>query len=192
MNRLVIKTGKEKGLSYELKPGVNRLGRNPGNDLIIEDATVSGSHCEIELVNDSLSLRDLGSTNGTSMDGQRITQTTVQAGQHFKVGDVELCFDNTPVVVAIPEYNFAEPGAPGPLSDGSPACYNHGQLPAAYTCVQCHRCFCPECVHKLKMTGGQTMLFCPHCSGRCELLPHLLNRNKKKSFLARIREVLKI
>lgn len=191
MNRLVIKSGKEKGLSYELKPGINRLGRSPGNDLTIEDPTVSGIHCEIELVNGALALRDLNSTNGTSLGGQRITQATVSPGQHFKVGDVEVCFDDSAVVVAIPEYNFAEPGAPGPLSDGSMACHNHAQVPATHKCVQCQRFFCPECVHKLKMTGGQTMLFCPQCSGRCELLPHLLNQNKKKSFFARVLAMLK-
>jgi len=49
------------------------IGRNPPADLILEGPTVSRRHCRLELLDGSLRLRDLASTNGTFVNGERIT-----------------------------------------------------------------------------------------------------------------------
>ena len=74
MPRLMIKSNGDAIAveSFDLKLGVNRLGRTPDNDLLIDRATVSTLHCEIIWMNDSVVVRDRESTNGTFIDGQRI------------------------------------------------------------------------------------------------------------------------
>jgi len=54
------------------------VGRRPGLALSIPRGTVSGLHAEIVADGDSLPLRDLKSTNGTFVNGRRITEETVQ------------------------------------------------------------------------------------------------------------------
>src|SRR5690349_17786715 len=48
------------------------LGRDPSRPFHLPDADVSRSHCEVRLVGDRVLVRDLGSTNGTFVDGVRI------------------------------------------------------------------------------------------------------------------------
>lgn len=49
------------------------IGREEANDLVLDDPTVSGFHAEIQVENGNLYLVDLGSTNGTQVNGQTIT-----------------------------------------------------------------------------------------------------------------------
>lgn len=54
---------------FALKKGENSLGRRPTNDIVITDPYVSGSHAKIEVVDDGIYLTDVGSTNGTKLNG---------------------------------------------------------------------------------------------------------------------------
>jgi hypothetical protein len=191
MIRLLIKSGADQGLSLELKPGLNHLGRNAGNELVIEDATISGQHCEITLEDSVVKVRDLNSTNGTFVAGKRIKEAQLQAGQILKVGDVEMSLETNPIAITIPDVNFAEKTGSAVLTDGSIACLNHATVRAAFRCVKCERCFCPACVHKLRLSGGNLNITCPTCSNACELLPGARPK-KKKSFFTRLRETLKL
>lgn len=75
---------------------VNTLvGRWPTNDLILDDATVSGLHAAIAWGNGRWMIRDLGSRNGTTVDGSPVDGTVLRAGmrvsfgkQPFEVADV--------------------------------------------------------------------------------------------------------
>ena len=49
------------------------IGRNPGNDIVIDEPTVSGYHAELIATADDLQLHDLDSTNGTLRNGHRVT-----------------------------------------------------------------------------------------------------------------------
>jgi hypothetical protein len=51
-----------------------KVGRHPSNDLRLQEPSVSSFHAVIEWVNDSWSVRDLGSRNGTSLNGRRLVQ----------------------------------------------------------------------------------------------------------------------
>ncbi len=83
------------GEEYPLKLGVNLLGRTSGNDIVISDPYVSGSHAKIEVAEEGVFFTDVGSTNGTNLNGAplppnqrtRITQDDdVAIGQlRFKV-----------------------------------------------------------------------------------------------------------
>lgn len=69
-----------------------RVGRKPGNDLVLADEKTSGVHCEIAPEDDRLVLRDLGSTNGTFLDGKRVTEVVLTPGDTFTVGRLRVQF----------------------------------------------------------------------------------------------------
>jgi serine phosphatase RsbU (regulator of sigma subunit) len=76
-------------MPYEwlLRPGRYIIGRNPDCDLTIEDDTVSRKHAEIIIGNDhTIILADLGSHNGTIVNGERISESVI-----LQVND-EICF----------------------------------------------------------------------------------------------------
>jgi transcriptional regulator with GAF, ATPase, and Fis domain len=60
------------------------IGSSPRNDVVIDDATVSRHHARIELHGGELVVHDLGSTNGTTVDGVRIA--TAFLGEHARLG----------------------------------------------------------------------------------------------------------
>ena len=67
------------------------IGRRDCCDLTLESARVSGRHAELMRVGDHLLLRDLGSTNGTYLQGRRITDVTpVGEGDLIQIADVEM------------------------------------------------------------------------------------------------------
>src|SRR5580765_2074065 len=69
-----------------------RIGRKPANDLVLADEKTSGVHAEIVPEGDRFVLRDLGSTNGTFLDGRRITEVVLSPGDAFMIGRVHLRF----------------------------------------------------------------------------------------------------
>jgi transcriptional regulator with AAA-type ATPase domain len=66
------------------------IGRGAGNDLELADRAVSARHCRIEPCGEGLLLRDLGSANGTLVNGVRIASALVRGGAHVRVGRTDL------------------------------------------------------------------------------------------------------
>ncbi len=71
---------------------VFRIGSRPGSDLVLRDETVSRLHCEIVIDEHGHRLRDLGSTNGTVVDGVRAIDVYLRPGARVRVGRIELVF----------------------------------------------------------------------------------------------------
>lgn len=69
--KLIVYFRNEK-LGLDLKDGVYRLGRDKPADIVIPDSTLSANHAELQISGDSALLRDLGSTNGTFVNEERI------------------------------------------------------------------------------------------------------------------------
>ena len=90
MARLVLLSEGLTGKTFELKPELTTVGRLPDNALQIPEASVSSHHCEIQLKGNDLFVRDLGSTNGTFINGEKITEGTVKAGQILRLGMVDM------------------------------------------------------------------------------------------------------
>ncbi|MGH2669736.1 MAG: FHA domain-containing protein [bacterium] len=66
-----------------------RIGRGPGATLRLADVSVSRCHAELRHIGDGWMLRDLGSMNGTHLNGLRITTpVTVRPGDHLRFGAV--------------------------------------------------------------------------------------------------------
>ena len=72
MAHMTMRRGPEPGRIYELKGDRIKIGRGRRNHIIIHDNEVSREHCELTLVGDDYELRDLGSSNGTFVNGQRV------------------------------------------------------------------------------------------------------------------------
>lgn len=192
MPRLIFKKESSPGQSLDLHPGVNRLGRREDNDFSIDDATVSSVHCEIRVNGEGVVVRDLGSSNGTFINGQQIREGTLEIGETLAVGEVEMVLEEAPVAVTIPQWEQPDPeAAPAALPDGSEACLNHPGIPAMQRCTHCRRVFCNACVHHLRRIGGKYLDLCPVCSNRCELLPGAI-KPRKRSIFSRLQETLKL
>jgi pSer/pThr/pTyr-binding forkhead associated (FHA) protein len=74
-----------------LPGGVRTIGRATGADFIVDAALVSRVHCRVTALPDgALELRDLDSTNGTFVNGQRIEAARLASGDRIQVGRVEL------------------------------------------------------------------------------------------------------
>jgi pSer/pThr/pTyr-binding forkhead associated (FHA) protein len=90
MAKLVILTGGLTGLTHELSANSTTVGRAEGNLLQIIEPAVSGRHCEILLRGNEVVVRDLKSTNGTFIQGERITEAILKPGQILRLGRVDL------------------------------------------------------------------------------------------------------
>ncbi len=88
--QLVVLSGDDSGKAIVLKVGVTQIGRSEKNDLTLNDASVSAFHAEIHLTNDAMILRDLGSTNGTWIHGERQDEIVLSINTEFQVGQTRL------------------------------------------------------------------------------------------------------
>jgi DNA-binding winged helix-turn-helix (wHTH) protein len=81
------------GKSIPLYAGSNVLGRDPSSGILIDDGTVSRRHACVRLDDESAVLEDLGSKNGTFLDGVRLTApVTLTDGATFVLGDASITF----------------------------------------------------------------------------------------------------
>lgn len=84
-------TSPDHPLLFRLLPGAPKtLGRAPRADFVVDAALVSRLHCRFTLdERQELDVEDLGSTNGTWVNGRRIDKAPLLAGDRVKVGRVE-------------------------------------------------------------------------------------------------------
>ena len=84
-------TSSELPFLFRLVPGsLKTMGRAQGADFIVEAALVSRLHCRFALdERDRLGVEDLGSTNGTWVNGRKVDQAPLTAGDTVQVGRVE-------------------------------------------------------------------------------------------------------
>ena len=95
MAKVIVITKGLTALSHELSDKWITIGRADGNTFQVAEDSVSGRHCEVRLKGAELLIRDLQSTNGTFVNGQKISEATVKSGQNFRLGEVELRFEKT-------------------------------------------------------------------------------------------------
>jgi len=88
-----------KGKKFELSLDETFVGRNTQNQISINDTSISGRHCSIVRDGNKFSLHDLGSTNGTRLNGAGVTKIGLRPKDIVQVGNVELMFDGQDVEV---------------------------------------------------------------------------------------------
>ena len=82
---LEVIEGPDQGVVYQLPYSKIIIGRKKG-DLILTDREISGIHASIEVGRGRYILKDLGSTNGTLLEGRRITIASIRDGSEIKLG----------------------------------------------------------------------------------------------------------
>lgn len=83
-------------VTFRLPAGsVKTVGRSTGAEFIVDAALVSRLHCQLTATADSLHVKDLGSTNGTFVNGTRVTTAELKDGDRLAVGRVELIVSRT-------------------------------------------------------------------------------------------------
>ncbi len=80
------------GSQHVIKGGVSTIGRLSESDIIINDQNVSRRHAELHAVGDSYELVDLGSTNGSKVNGQRVARQPLNDGDQVTFGAITLRF----------------------------------------------------------------------------------------------------
>lgn len=89
---LEILGGDRAGETFPLGKDRVVLGRKPGCDVVLADEKVSGRHAEIVFEDGRYVLRDLGSTNGTLLDGRRVEEIVLSPFDVLQLGRVRLVF----------------------------------------------------------------------------------------------------
>ena len=90
MAKLVLSFNGDIVKEYELDKEILTIGRKPDNDIHIENLAVSGNHAKIlTILNDSF-IEDLDSTNGTFIDGNKITKHALKNDEKIVIGKHEL------------------------------------------------------------------------------------------------------
>ncbi|HAK59799.1 MAG TPA: Fis family transcriptional regulator [Nitrospiraceae bacterium] len=90
--RLVVTKGNDEGKEVTLQQPAVALGTLGENDFLLTDPTVSRRHAVVEEKADGYLLRDLGSTNGTFLDGVRIREGYLSPGSIIRLGKTEIAF----------------------------------------------------------------------------------------------------
>jgi pSer/pThr/pTyr-binding forkhead associated (FHA) protein len=90
MPKLVVLSEGLTGRSYELKVDKTTIGRLEDNSFQIAEQSVSSHHCEVLLKGTDVVVKDLNSTNGTYINGEKITEKPLKPGQILRLGQIEV------------------------------------------------------------------------------------------------------
>lgn len=88
----VVESGPKAGSRYGLEADLVTVGRNGKADILLDDVTVSRQHAEVEKTADRYVVRDVGSLNGTWLNGVRIDTSELQDGDEVQIGRFKLVF----------------------------------------------------------------------------------------------------
>ena len=89
MAKLVVLSEGFTGLTCELKADKTTVGRLEDNAFQIPEPSVSSHHCELIRRATDLLVKDLNSTNGTFINGEKVVEAVLKPGQILRLGQVE-------------------------------------------------------------------------------------------------------
>lgn len=92
MPRVIVIKGADEGKQFELSGSTLGVGRDTGNAVRLHDTEVSRRHAEFRQTEDGYQLVDVGSANGTFVNGQPIQETPLRAGDHIQIGQSILVY----------------------------------------------------------------------------------------------------
>jgi hypothetical protein len=128
---LVVQSGPDAGKIYQVGRTPLVAGRQPGTDIILNDWQVSRRHVQFELVNGTLLVNDLGSSNGTLVNGQRLMPNQsrpVAPGDLIQIGGTILVARQNG---SVPGSSPSEFASPAPVAPPSPAVDKFGPTNSA-------------------------------------------------------------
>lgn len=89
---LVVRKGPEVGECFSLDRVRVTIGRDPGSDIFLNDVTVSRAHAVVEVVGREVSISDVGSLNGTYVNGVCVDKAILREGDVVQVGTFQMVF----------------------------------------------------------------------------------------------------
>jgi pSer/pThr/pTyr-binding forkhead associated (FHA) protein len=90
MPKLVLLSAGMTGRTHELKVDKTTVGRVEDNTFQIAEPSVSSHHCEILLRGTEVVVKDVGSTNGSYINGEKVTESVLKPGQILRLGQIEM------------------------------------------------------------------------------------------------------
>jgi two-component system, cell cycle response regulator len=84
----VVLAGQDIGRTFPIEKAELIVGRGEQSDIFIDDEDVSRNHAKIEVTADAILLKDLGSTNGTLVNGRKITERKLEDGDRIQIGNL--------------------------------------------------------------------------------------------------------
>lgn len=148
MPELWLKFTDEDGTEHRVKAegGVFTVGRHSANDLSISDSRLSREHIRIELIDSAYLVSDRGSSNGTTLNGKRLTEPeTLRDGDKLDLGggvaiavEIEAAADDPALStgVSAPEYGefspIENPNLPPPATSANAVVSESGGIPFGY------------------------------------------------------------
>jgi hypothetical protein len=94
MPRLVAQSPEFAGQTFDLSASEITVGRLPDNNIQIEHASISGHHATFKLSGLDYTLKDHDSTNGTRVNGEKISQQSLRRNDIVRLGNIELLYDS--------------------------------------------------------------------------------------------------
>ena len=178
MPRLIVQDH-EQGGAFDLNEGRFRIGRGRHCDIQIEDASISEVHCEVYIDALMVQVVDLGSTNGTFIDGFPIQKAELASGQVLHVGRVAMILERETQRIFTPEIPNRAREVVTHVANGNRACQNHQDREAKMQCPQCQKYFCGSCIRAVGLVGARKHLLCPSCHQHCVVYHGEAGQNSK-------------
>lgn len=100
MPKLVLLSPGLTGRTHDLKAEKTTIGRLEDNTFQIPEPSVSSHHCEVILRGNDVVVRDLNSTNGTFVSGDKVTETDLKPGQILRLGQIEMRLETDEMAAA--------------------------------------------------------------------------------------------
>jgi len=91
--RAIILSEIMRGKSFDLVDDVYNIGRTEDNEICIPDGTLSSKHCQLVREDNTFKVIDHGSTNGTRINGERISESFLRSSDILQVGGIEILYD---------------------------------------------------------------------------------------------------
>lgn len=107
MPRLIVQSEEQAGQIFDLGSDSYRIGRINENEIVIPHKSISSHHAELNKEGNDYLVKDLDSTNGTRVNGERIKTAKLRRNDLLRVGNIELLYESEfePDVKPLPEPN---------------------------------------------------------------------------------------
>ncbi len=92
MPRLIVTKGADEGKQFELSADTLSIGRDASNPLRLHDTEVSRRHAELRRTADGYRLTDVGSANGSFVNGQSVKDVLLKTGDQVQIGQTLLVY----------------------------------------------------------------------------------------------------
>jgi pSer/pThr/pTyr-binding forkhead associated (FHA) protein len=89
---LLVMTEGSPPVQFDLGGALISIGRASDNDVILDDPLVSRHHCQLKLQHGAYGLADLGSRNGSWVNGERVSEVALGPGDRIRIGSTEIEF----------------------------------------------------------------------------------------------------